>query len=363
MSLKLLYITTNIESFGGVSRILSVKLNYLIEKFGYEIHVFNSNHGNDDFFYTFNNDITFYHFRKRKFRIFTFFDFKNSVVNVVKDINPDVIINCDNGLKGALLAFFIGRKTPIIYERHSGRDTKGEKFIENFKIRLSNVFIDLGIKKYKAFVVPNHNSFDLWKGKNVQIIPNPLWFKMTSKISSLDYRVVVAVGRCVADKQYDVLIRIWKEVVTEFPEWLLKIYGDENCPNILITLVQNLGISKNIEFCKPVKDIEKIYLNASILLNTSSSEEFGLAIMEAMAYGLPVIAFDNTMGPKYLIEDNITGFLIGEGDYTAYAEKIKLLINDKSLRQSVGMNARKSLDRFDLDQTMKLWHDLFQSTL
>ena len=361
MGIKLLYITTNIEGFGGVSRILSVKMNYLIEKFGYEIHVFNSSRNGDEFFYSFNEKIKFHHFISKQNKISAIVDYKNTLIKVLKITNPDCIVNCDNGLKGSLLPIFIGQDIPIIYERHCNRDIKGETFLDNLKLRLSNFIIDLSINKYKAFIIPNKYSYNYWKGENRHIIPNPLWFDLPSKVSTLEKKLVIAVGRCAVEKQYDVLIRIWKDVVEKHPEWILKIYGVEQCPENLKNLVKDLNVSNNIEFCKPIKTIEQVYLNASMLLNTSSSEEFGLAIMEAMAYGLPVIAFKNTLGPRTLIEDHESGFLIEKADLKTYTEKVKLLISDINLRQSIGKNARYSLRKFNLDQTMNLWHDLFQS--
>ena len=361
MGKKLLYITTNIEGFGGVSRILSVKLNYLIEKFGYEIYVLNSSRNGDEFFYSFNEKIKFYHFKKKRPNILNILDFKNSVIKIVKYTNPNIIVNCDNGLKGSLIPFFLREDIPIIYERHCGRDIKGETFFDNLKIKLSNFIVDLNINKYEAFIVPNKHSYNHWKGKNVYDIQNPLWFEFPSKASALENKVAIAVGRCAFEKQYDILIRIWKEVVDEYPEWVLKIYGAEQCPDNLKRLVKDLRVSNCIEFCKPTNDIEQIYLNASMLLNTSSSEEFGLAIMEAMAYGLPVIAFSNTFGPKTLIDDEKSGFLVKKDDFKTYAESVNLLISDKNLRQSLGNNARNGLGKFDLVQTMKLWQNLFQS--
>lgn len=363
MGFKLVYITTNIGGIGGVSRILSVKLNYFIEKFCYEVYVLNSNYNDEKLFYHFNKKITFYHFNKKSQFLKDFFEYKNWVIQHLEAISPNCLVICDNGFKASLFSSFLKTKIPIVYERHGSRTIKGETLLDNLKLKLSNLIIDFNKNKYKAFIVLNKYAIQHWKSKNIYIIPNPFWVDMLPTSSTLENKIAIAVGRYSVEKQYDILLKIWKYIIEVNPDWSLKIYGSGNPPGTLINLVEKMDLSSNIEFCNPVMDISQIYSNASMLINTSSSEEFGLAIMEAMAFGLPTIAFKNTLGPKSLIEHEKSGFLIEKGDVKAYQEKVKMLINDFKMRKAFGNHARCKLDDYELDKVMATWHNLFQSFL
>ena len=80
-----------------------------------------------------------------------------------------------------------------------------------------------------------------------------------------------------------------------------------------------------------------------------------------MSFGLPVIAFDCPVGPRNIIKNNNDGFLINDFDDEAFVAKIKLLINDVSLRQDMGAKAYENIKRFDLDAIVDKWNMLFYS--
>jgi len=358
---KLLYITTNLDNTGGVARILSVKLNYLVQKYDYNIFVINTNKKSNTFFYSFSEQIKFYFLETKLTSLKNIFKYKKELNTLINEVRPDIIINCDNGLKGSLASYFIKYKAILIYESHGSKNINVATFKERFKIKLSNFILDRSINKYNKFIVLNNFEKDFWKSSKILTIPNPIWFELPKNTKELVDNIVVAVGRHSYEKRYDRLIKIWKEVIKEHPNWILKIYGEKNEDIQIEKDINKLNIADNVIICTPVKNIQNVYLNASLLLNTSSSEAFGLVIIEAMAYGLPVIAFNNISGPKSIISTNENGFLIDENDINKYIEKTKLLISNQSLRQQMGVNAKNSLKRFELQSIMKLWHNLFQS--
>jgi glycosyltransferase involved in cell wall biosynthesis len=358
---KLLYITTNLQGSGGLSRILSVKLNYLIETYGYTIHVITTNNKSDTFFYDFDNRIVFHKIDIKNFGFRHLLKYKMLLQDIVNEINPNIIINCDNGFKGTLLPYLINTKETFVYERHGSRQINNFTLIESLKKNFANLILDRSLYKYNAFIVLNDQDGKDWKTDNIIVISNPLWFSSPQKQNKLQNKVVVAIGRHSIEKQFDILIKIWKKVVVEYPDWTLKIYGETDGEKTIEKLVQQLNMNNHVKLHSPIKNIEQAYSNASILLNTSSSEAFGLVIIEAMAFGLPVIAFDSASGPKSVIENEKNGLLIENNDIQTYANKIKVLIQNETLRKALGENAKESVKRFNLDSIMKQWHELFQS--
>lgn len=358
---KLLYITTNLQGSGGVSRILSVKLNYLIETYGYIIHVIATNNKSDTFFYDFNDKIVFHKIDIKNFGFRHLLKYKMLFQEIVYEINPDIIINCDNGFKGTLLPYLINTKAVLIYERHGSRQINNFTLVESLKKKFANLILDRSLYKYKAFIVLNDEDGKDWIADNIVVISNPLWFKPPQMQNKSQNKVAIAIGRHSIEKQFDVLIKIWKNVIIQYPDWTLEIYGETDGSRTIEKLVKELNMENHVELHPPIKNIEQVYSNASILLNTSSSEAFGLVIIEAMAFGLPVIAFDNASGPKTIIENERNGMLIKDNDSQAYANKIKELIKNDTLRKAIGENAKDSVKKFNLVGIMKQWHELFQS--
>lgn len=357
---KLLYITTNLQGSGGVSRILSVKLNHLIETYGYTIHVITTNNKFDTFFYEFNSNIVFHKIDFKDFGLSHLFKYKKRLQELVNKINPNVIINCDNGFKGALLPYLINTKAALIYERHSSRCIEVNTHIENLKKHFANFLLDRSLDKYKAFIVLNKEEKKQWKGNNVKVLSNPLWFKPQQNINDLHNKVVLAIGRHSKEKQFDILLKIWKKVIVDFPDWTLEIYGEKDDENKLENLVKEFNLGNHVKLFKPTKNIDQVYRKGSMLLNTSSSEAFGMTIIEAMAFGLPVVAFDSVSGPKELITDKKNGFLVKTNHAKCYADKVKLLIGNEKLRHAMGQNAKASVKPFDIKAVMFEWHSLFQ---
>jgi len=178
--------------------------------------------------------------------------------------------------------------------------------------------------------------------------------------SVLENKIAIAVGRLAYQKGYGTMLHIWKDVIAEHPEWKLHIYGEGDIQKFKSS-AQKLGLKDHVRFFEPRSDLNEVYRNASMLLNTSRYEPFGLAVIEAMAYGLPVFAFKNTLGPSSYIVTNENGFLIEKDHVTEYAKAIINLIDHKNEMKRISVNARKSVKKFNLDKIMKEWHDLFQS--
>jgi glycosyltransferase involved in cell wall biosynthesis len=107
----------------------------------------------------------------------------------------------------------------------------------------------------------------------------------------------------------------------------------------------------------------KFYQQHDILIAPTVREGFGLAIAEAMACGLPVVASDCSAIPE-LIDDGMGGFLCPVGDVKAFADKINLLADSPKLRHEMGEYTRAKVEKmFTLDRMVKEYQDLFQEVL
>ncbi len=120
---------------------------------------------------------------------------------------------------------------------------------------------------------------------------------------------------------------------------LLILSGGDFSP--YLPLVKKLNLEKKLIVRENIKDIGN-YLNASnVGIYTSETESFGMGILESMAYGLPVLA-TRAGGVTEVVEDGKTGFLLKIGTLSGFVKKINLLINNYSLREKMGAEAKKS---------------------
>ena len=132
---------------------------------------------------------------------------------------------------------------------------------------------------------------------------------------------------------YDYLLRIWAIVEKKCPDWQLNVYamGD---PTPYVKLMDELSIDKHrCHLNSSLVNVESEYQRSSILVQPSRTEGFGLVLIEAMACGLPVVAFDCENGPRNIIRDGQNGFLVQAFDVDAFAERLLTLIRDDELRK------------------------------
>ncbi len=355
--MKILYIIPNINNEGGVARVLSIKANYLEDKFGYEIAILTQNNGNSSTFYEFNKKIEF-HDMILKGNIFQFFNsYRKNLNQKIKQINPNIILVCDNGLKAYTIPFISKFKIPIVFECH------GSRFVEEYKSRdlFSNLkyrFKNLVASKFDKFIALSDESLKEWNVKQARIIPNPLWFE-TNIVSELRNKKAIIVARHSYEKGLDRVVTIWGKIIEKHPDWQLEIYGKSSENQEIEKLVRNLNLEKKVPLFEPIKNIQEKYLDASLYLMTSRTEGFGMVLIEAMALGLPCIAYDCPVGPRTIINNNENGFLIENGNEGAFIEKINLLIENENLRIEMGKNAKISSEKYNLDLIMKSWNTLF----
>ena len=84
-----------------------------------------------------------------------------------------------------------------------------------------------------------------------------------------------------------------------------------------------------------------------------------MVLPEAMACGLPCVSFACPCGPSEIITDGEDGFLVPPGDVRTLARRVQRLMDDESLRRSMGAEARRNIRRFSPAQVMAQWEALF----
>ena len=309
--MKLLYITNAINGSGGLERVLSVKASYLSEKLGYEVHILTLNNGHDNLFFDFSSSIVLHDILVSGNPIAYVSSYVSGIKNTIKNVNPDVIVVCDDGLKAFFLPTILGKSIPIIYERHVSKAIEIGKNFGIWKLLLAKLKMKtMGVlaNSFTKFIVLTSENTKEWKVTNLQIIPNPLPFYPNESATLLNKKVI-AVGKQSYQKGYDRLLESWQKVHAENPEWMLEIYGKFDASEGLENRAKSLGIEASVRFFEPQKSIIDHYLESSIYVMSSRFEGFGMVLIEAMACGIPCVSFNCPFGPSDIITNEVDGFL------------------------------------------------------
>jgi glycosyltransferase involved in cell wall biosynthesis len=359
--MKILYITSQISSDGGVQNILSIKTNYFIEKLNYEITILTVNQKDEDLFFNFNKSLNIHNIVIKGNKLLQISQYKNQIQDYINLTTPDIIIICDFGLRAFSLAYILKTNIPIVFEAHGSRYNELKKYnlnaISSLSRKLKYWYRNFCAKKFNAFVALSKQGLQEWNLNNGYIIPNVINCD-TNLQSDLSSKKILVISRQSYEKGLDRLLLVWKLISKKHPDWKLEIYGSKNQDLGLENLITEYNIKSSISIHKPVKDIQKKYLESAIYLMTSRSEAFPMVLLEAMSFGLPVVAYDCPIGPRAIITNNINGFLIKDGNEQAFADKVSELIENIELRNRIGTNAKDSMNEYNIDIIMKKWNEL-----
>lgn len=374
--LKIVYCTPALYLAGGVERVLTLKANYFAEHFGYDITIILTDGKGKPFAYPLSDkikvvhlDINFEELWTCSFlkKIFVYLKkqriFKRRLTEELMRIRPDITvsllrreINFINGIKDGSKKIGELHVNRANYRNFEANDTNVIKRIfERFWMK--NLVSHL--KRLDRFVVLTHEDGASWSElPKVEVIPDPLSFSPQVQ-SSLSSKRIIAAGRYVYQKGFDLLLHAWASVEKRCPDWELVIFGAGDR-----TPYERLSSELLLQRCSlngPTADIEKEYLNSSLFAFSSRFEGFGMVLIEAMACGLPVVSFACPCGPKDIITDGIDGLLVENGNVSQLAEKIIYMIEHPEERTRMGANAVRKSERYKIDRLAKDWQQLFES--
>ena len=194
-----------------------------------------------------------------------------------------------------------------------------------------------------------HQELDLPGDMPIEVIPNfvdaeqfrPLAVEGGRAILPGDTgrpRVITHVSNFRPLKRVEDVVRVFAAVRSEIPS-RLDLVGDGPDRERIQVLVASLGLRDHVRFWGEQGDLIAILQQSDVFLLPSQTESFGLAALEAMACGVPVVASD-VGGVSEVVADGETGFLAAAGDVGSLARHVRRLLTDEELRRRMSHSAR-----------------------
>lgn len=213
-----------------------------------------------------------------------------------------------------------------------------------------------------AVVVLTHSDKQLYKkemGLDTTVIYNPL-----NELPAYNYRGItkkfLAVGRMSRlTKGFDILIKAFAIYAKKDKEWLLNIVGEGPEEGYLRGLIEEFHLEDRV-FIRPfTKEIQEYYSTSGVFILSSRWEGFGLVLVEAMAYGLPVIASD-LPAVKEILSGKRNALMFNNGSVEELAARMFEMTNYRNLKM-MGEESYKTARQFKPGPILRQWEELLEA--
>ncbi len=331
--MKIIFVSQPLST-GGSERVVASLANKFND-LGHEITVIVVDNGDQNVYPT-NSNINFFHIKKYKKPLFDLLFRVIKIRRYLKISNPDVVIPFTTQKNvSTLLATIFTKHKVIISERNNpylDPKNKSLRFLRKILYFKSDgiVFQTDEAKEFFSKKIQDRSC----------IIFNPINEDLPLPYKGERAKRIVMVNRLEKEKNIYMAIEAMKLVVSEYPEYILDIYGKGQLKDEIQNYINRNGLQKNIFLKGFSNEVYNEIKNASIFLLTSNYEGMSNSLIESMGLGLACISTDHPIGgARILIESYKNGILIPTNDVLTCATTINELIGNRILREKISINA------------------------
>lgn len=375
--MKLIYCIHSLYNPGGMERVLVNKVSYLVRQMGWEVVVVTTDQHQRPVFYPLPEEVRLIDldinysedngkgtFRKiggylRRRRLH-----RQRLTEVLMREKADIVVSLYPSESSFIPEIKDGSKK--VLELHFCKFFRlqyGRKGLMGLIDRIRTWQDERLVRRFDKFVVLTEEDRGYWGAlPNMEVIPNAALFIAPAYATQAEKRVI-AVGRLDYQKGFDRLVEAWALVQQNeaFRDWRLDIFGQGEWRELLEQMICERGLQQTARINAPSKQIGAEYAASSLLVMSSNYEGFPMVMIEAMACGLPVVAFEFKCGPKDIIKDHQNGIRVEEGNIPALADAMMELMQNSELRKRMSLEARKVTETYSEERVMRRWVTLFES--
>jgi GalNAc-alpha-(1->4)-GalNAc-alpha-(1->3)-diNAcBac-PP-undecaprenol alpha-1,4-N-acetyl-D-galactosaminyltransferase len=289
---------------------------------------------------------------------------KNAFKKSILLTNPDIVISFMDLTNITIIATLADTNIPVLVSEH----TDPRHYNIGWKWNIARWF---WYSKAANVVMLTDETLQWarrqWPRWQASAIPNPVlppdFSAQTERPSWFGKKNLIAMGRLVGIKGYDMLLRAFEMIADNFPDWNLTILGEGGLRPDLESFIKDTGLEKRVFLPGTFNPPHAILSQADILVMSSRFEGFPNAICEGMSCGLPVVSFDCPSGPRAIIRNGIDGVLVPPEDVNALASALGNLMSDDEQRRHLAKLAPEVLERFSLDLYLDRWENLISQVI
>jgi len=374
---KLVYIFRHMAYVGGIERVVIDKMNYLANN-GCQVTLVTCEQGTHPYSFNISKEVETIDTNHRFFtlskcilplRLFKMWimkhSFKKRLQEIIDDRHADIIICAVDPFLCRIIKH-INTNTKWIVESHLAMEhtfDHSERFV-NIPI-LRKLLVNYhysSVKRCDMIVTLTKGDAQDWQkwNRNVCVIPNPVTSFPNQVPCIKRKRRIIAVGRLNYQKGFDRLIKAFGHISNQCPEWTLDIFGKGVEEAYLRKIISNLNLNNRVKIHPVTSHIYDEYYLSEFYVMSSRYEGFALVLLEALACGLPCVAFNCKYGPEDIIS-NLNGILVQEGDIEGLADKMLWMINHPNEREIMRKFARETASLYRKEVIMPKWFDLFEN--
>ncbi|MBN1356046.1 glycosyltransferase [bacterium] len=292
-------------------------------------------------------------------------------LKIIDTVNPDVLVS--NSLWTLTSLYFALRRRPVtnLCAVHASIRPKRflkrlglyqlDRFITSTPIlwitvsqALSRELAAIGIHKENIRVIPNGVDIDRFSPRKREPFEGPS--------TSRTLIIVGTMGRLHPGKGQELFVEMAFRISSKYPDVRFLIVGEEietpaenlNFTRALANRIRDLGLEEKVRITGFQADPAEILGEMDIFVLASREESFGLAVLEAMACGIPVVV-SGVGGLQDLVRNAVDGHVVSPGNSDAFAAAVSELIENESGRKLMSAAARERALQFNRDETMRQW--------
>lgn len=194
------------------------------------------------------------------------------------------------------------------------------------------------------------------------VIPNPINGALpeAGEHDRCRRKAIVTASRLNKQKNLGMLIRAFARLASEYPSYVLEIYGRGEEENTMKQLVRDLNLENQVHFMGFSNHLYEDIMDCAMYVCSSDYEGISNSLLEALGLGIPTISTDCPVGgSRLLIENNVNGVLIGVGDEEALYQQMKRLIDNPQFACELSRNAVKVREIYNVQQIAERWIENF----